>query len=691
MDRQQHIRLLIVEDDINVAQEIVNVVRNTGHAVRESRADDMETLLYALEDNQLDIVFSSVHIEGLSLGQVKQSLNRAKLNIPLLALSDTPDLNEAIEVMRAGAAGLVSRENPEFLAMVLDRELANLTVVRRLAEVEEALKESEERCKNLLDSSKDAVAYVLDGMHIFANPVYLELFGVDDIEDIEGMPIMDTVVADDHAKLKDFLSRYGRGDESAKELNLRGVRSDGGRLSITMEFSDATYEDEACTQVVIRDHTAAQQLETQMRDLKVRDPLTGLFNRGHFMEHLTNIIEGEDRNKKGLLYVEVDGFQKIKDGFGMSGSDVVLKGAAQEIQAAIGDMGMVARLNDQAFTVVVPDIKNMKTRMEQTLAAVRQHAFKVDGKALSVTVSVGCSALIDLPNEPMAALDCVEQACADAMASGGDTHRPYRVAGAATSGDEAEEKELAIRVRDAIKENRLKLLFQPIGSLHGDTDENYEVLMRMMTEKGDLISPRHFMGAAIKYRLAPSLDRWVIANALHQLANRIRSGHETRFFVKLCSTTLQDKKFIPWLANRLKISGVPGELLVIEAEEAGVMTHLKESKVLYQQVKALGCGFAIDGFGRNTSALKLLKHLPADFIRIHGELILSMAEDEAVLEQVRTLASSVNGIGKTPIACRVDDAALLPLLFQVGINKIQGEFLQEPQDVLDFEFVGEMA
>lgn len=89
--------------------------------------------------------------------------------------------------------------------------------------------------------------------------------------------------------------------------------------------------------------------------------------------------------------------------------------------------------------------------------------------------------------------------------------------------------------------------------------------------------------------------------------------------------------------------------------------------------------------------IKLLKHLPADFIRIHGDLILNMVEDDAIFERVKGIAEAVKNIGKTTIACHVDDSDVLPLLWQVGVGHIQGNFLQAAQESLDFDFVGEMA
>lgn len=688
---RQHLRILVVEDSINAAQQLLNAIRNIGYPVRESRADDEETLVTALEQGELDLLFCSVDLEGLDVAKVRAALDRAGQNIPLVGFQADVDITATVKAMKAGATALVSPDRQDYLKLVLERELDFLHLRRTLKQTESALQESEQRCQVLLESSKDAVAYVLDGMHIYANRVYLDLFGFDDMEDIEGMPIMDMVEPEDHAKLKDFLGRYMRGDESARELDLRGLRQDESVLSISMEFSDATYEDESCTQVVIRDHTAARMLESEMEDLKVRDPLTALFNRGYFLNQLEQNIEDERREKAGLLFLEVDGMQNIRDQHGLAGSDVTLRELAAVLDGAFGHMGSPARLTDEAFGVLVEDASVLQKLVDPLLKEISEFEFTVDGKPIQVTASVGWSPLILLPNETSAALDCVEQACADARAGGGNAARRYRVADDELEDAGSDQKQLAVRVRDAIKENRLKLYYQPIVSLHGGVAENYEVLLRMVNENGDIIEPRNFLGAAESYGLGPSLDRWVVANTLHVLAKRVKAGRDMNFFVKLSASTLTDAKFLPWLKGRLELTGLPGNRLILETNESAVMAKLKESKRFADQVNKLGCRFAIDHFGANSGGIKILKHLPADFIRIHGDLVLNMVEDEAAFARVESIAEAVNRIGKTTIACHVDDSGVLPLLWQVGVGYIQGNFLQVAQDSLDFDFVGEMV
>ncbi|MCP5141999.1 MAG: EAL domain-containing protein [Gammaproteobacteria bacterium] len=693
MDTQKHLRVLVVEDSINAAQELINVVRNLGHAVRESRADDEETLHQALEAEEFDVVFCAVAVQELPIDAVRKALDRIGVEIPLVAYGEDLSPAAQTECLHAGATALVSKSLPDHLAIMLERELECLQVTRELSAARVSLAESDRRCQALLDSSQDAIAYVLDGMHIYANRMYLELFGFAELADIEGTPIMDMVDEGDREKLKGLLARYGRGDKNARTLDVRGLSVSGARLSIGMEFSDASYEEEECIQVVIRDYTATRRLESQVADLITRDQLTGLFNRHYFIDTLDGVVSGEKRARAGVIYLEVDGVSKLREQLGLSGVDVVLREVATVIAQAAPEAGVVARITDVAFAVLLLNGQGLTKFAEHLVKAIGAHLIHIDGSPVSATVSAGSAMLSVLPNEAEAAIDAIEQACADARATGGNTHRSFRAARETFQEGEAgeDDRALAKSIHDAITNRRLKLLFQPIASLRGAGGERYEAQLRMLNENMDEVHPRQFMAAAIRYQLAPSLDRWVMLAALSRWDQRRRDGKRTQFFIKLSAPTVIDKKLVDWIKGQMvKWQVADAGDLVVEVSESTILEYLAESKALQAGLKQIGAKFAVTNFGISSGALKLLNHVHPDYVRVHGELVQSIHEDDQAFRKVREIAKAVAAMKAVSIATHVDDAVLLPLLWQAGVDLIQGSFLQEPGEGLNFDFVGEM-
>ncbi|MCB1737461.1 MAG: GGDEF domain-containing protein, partial [Gammaproteobacteria bacterium] len=360
------------------------------------------------------------------------------------------------------------------------------------------------------------------------------------------------------------------------------------------------------------------------------------------------------------------------------------------IAQLIGESGVVARLTDIAYTVLVMDAAKLGQVADHLVKVIAEHAIKVDGELSQVTVSIGSAMLSVLPNEADAALDGVEQACADARAGGGNAHRAFRIARERFADSDSDDKNLAKCVRDAITSRRLKLLFQPIASLRGEPGERYEAQLRMLNEKRDEIHPRQFMAAAIRYQLAPSLDRWVLLTVMARCVQRRKEGKGTAFFVKIAPTTVLDAKFLPWFKDQLAKARINGQDLVFEITETTILEHLAETKAFHATLKKLGCRFAIDNFGLSSGALKLLKHIHPDYVRVHGDLIEVIHEDDAALNKVREIAKAVAAMGATTIATHVNDAVLLPVLWQAGADLMQGGFLQEPGEGLTFDFVDEM-
>jgi len=182
-----------------------------------------------------------------------------------------------------------------------------------------------------MESSRDSIAYVHEGMHIFANGSYLEMFGFDNLEEIEGTPILDMVAPDEHASFKDFLRSFGKEGHEDTTLETRGMLPDGNFFAAIMEFDTASIDGEPCTQIIIRSQGVNnKELEQKIKFLSNQDVFTGLFNRQYFIEELelavTNVVAGTE--SAAIVYLLVDNFKEIKDNVGIGIADMVISDIA---------------------------------------------------------------------------------------------------------------------------------------------------------------------------------------------------------------------------------------------------------------------------------------------------------------------------------------------------------------------------
>ena len=288
-NEKKTVRLLILEDSQNEAERLVSLFRNAGRATRVHRITSSEDLLEILPQGW-DLLIAAPESNAMAPSEALSSIRRQAKDIPFIQLITGNDSDAVTEALALGAQDALPQGEDERLILVAKRELANLEERRARRAAEVALRETEKRCQLLLDSSVDAITYVHDGMHIYANRAYVDLFGYDDAEELEGMPMIDLIAGSDQATFKDFLKGYQTTENNA-DLACSGIKVDGQAFSARMTFSPATYDGEPCIQVVIRADSDNAQLEEKLREVSSQDLVTGLYNRGHFLDLMDSAVE----------------------------------------------------------------------------------------------------------------------------------------------------------------------------------------------------------------------------------------------------------------------------------------------------------------------------------------------------------------------------------------------------------------
>jgi multidomain signaling protein FimX len=686
------LRLIIIEPDLNDAEMMISSLQTAGFAVRPERAEDEEELLEKLQKHAPDLILCTLAPEsGLTLEQVMAGIEQVGRHVPVIAVSASGD-HDVAETLQAGANDLVRKDRIDHLKLVVRRAFEAQQQWRRLKSAESSLREAERRCKTLLDSSRDAIAYVHEGMHIYANQSYLDLFGYTDPEDLEGMPIMDMVGSEDQATMKEFLRTYdhtqdGDGDASSVEIRLNGPG--GEPFAAQMEFTPASIDGEPCTQVLIRSQANTKELEKQLSYLSQRDLVTGLYNRQYFMERLGTTIGQATQGKEhaSLVELRIDNFPEIRDLVGVAGSDLVLGDVAKILENHAGAEEVVARFDGETFAFLTPrhNSEDAKSYLEGILADIAGHICEVDGRSVTCTASAGVVRVDENAPDPNELLSRAARACDEAAGGDGNRVQIYRP----RQGEMTQRQQDEIwvgRISEAVTAGRLRLLYQPIVSLHGESGEHYEVFMRLLDEEGQEVAPAEFLPSAERTDMAKVLDRWVISNALKELARHRKEGHETTFFINLTAGALQDPGMLPWIVERLKEHRVPAQCVVFEMKEATAVNHLKQAKEFVKGLKAVHCRFALEDFGVGLNPFQLMQHIQADFLKIDRSFMEKLSSSEENQETIRGITDSAHGINKLVIASHVEDATGLSILWGIGVNYIQGNFLQAPSEKMDYDF-----
>ncbi len=695
MEQDHTLRLLVIEESRNDAEALANVLRNAGQASRMSYAEDKEGLEKALDKQSPDLVLCAMCLEELTVQDVIQALAIHGLTVPLVAIGESADEADIIEAMRLGANDLCSYDQPEHLQLVVKRELSQLQTSHNAQNYETKFQESEKRARMLMESSRDSIAYVHEGMHIFANSSYLEMFGFDDLEEIEGTPILDMVAPDDHSIFKDFLRSFGKQGHEATTLETHGMLPDGKLFDAIMEFDTASIDGEPCTQIIIRSQAANnKELEQKLKFLSKQDVLTGLFNRQYFIEELelavTNVVAGTE--DAAIAYLLVDNFKEIKDSFGIGVADMVISDIADLLRENSEPDDVVARFGDHSFTLLRRgcDAKTIQAHGEKLRQIVENHIADVEDQSVATTCSIGMSIVAESTPTAHEVISRADLACEVARSSGGNQCHLHNPVVDEKIGKERDQQMHSL-IKESLEQNQLRLLYQPIASLQGDPAEKYEVLLRMLSDDNDYILPSQFLPIAEQTGQMPEIDRWVIKRAINTLAEHRAQGADTQFFIKISGNTLQDGSLIEYIQQCIKDARLPGDALIFEIAEKTASQQLKHAKAFVKTLQELHCKTALEHFGAGPNSFQLLKHLPVDYLKIDGSFIHNLASDNDNQAMVKSILDTAKSMNKQCIAEYVQDAHSLAVLWQSGIHYIQGNFLQEPSEALDYDFSGELA
>ena len=689
-DKEKLIRLLIIGEGLHEAEQVTSALRAAGIQVRAEFADDSETMGDMLTNKTLDLVLFSNDLADFSLDQAQQLIRECGRHLALILMAKEPTQELIVGSISKGAQDVVSSDNLEHLILVVKREAYCLTLWRKAMRLELDIQESERRCQSLLASSKDAVAYVHEGMHVFANEAYLELFGHADFDELEGTPIIDMVDSAQQKELKNYLRDLGNTENERNELALNLIHTSGKSLNATLEFSKASYDGESCTQILIRSKADTSELEERIDYLHQHDMITGLFNRQHFMNKLKSSITlaMNGIHQSAVVYFSIDDFQSIRDQIGISGCDTLISDIAKIFKENAAEEQIIARFGACSYAClsIIKEKPLIEKFAEDLVTKVEEHVFEIGDQSISVTCSASvCFIDQNSPDNANEIISRAEKTCDEVQKAGGNKSSTF----IPKEGEMTQEEEDGFAVdiiKEALSKNRIKGLYQPIVSIKAESGERYLSSLELATEDGELLYRENYHGAAERSGTAKALDRWMILHAIKKIADTSKKSRNIEFFVPLSADSVRDASLPQWITESLVKASVSGKQLVFMVNEGHAVNHLKAAKALFEGLKKIHCRFALDDFGTGLNPFQLVKHISPDYIRVNQAYMENLAENEDNQQSIRELAKQAVEMKIRTIVPGVEDAAILSVFWTLGVDFVHGDFLQKPEKLLNYDF-----
>ncbi|RMD67909.1 MAG: GGDEF domain-containing protein, partial [Gammaproteobacteria bacterium] len=404
MPPREPFRLVFLMSSSEEAERLASTLRNAGLLIHHTHLDNVQKLEPLLQESW-DLILCEAGLEAIQALAIIKEQGR---DIPLIILSPEPS-SAAIDPLAYGARDVVNPAVKALLVHAVKRELEALEQRRMLDHCQHSLGECEERNRILMDSSRDAIAYIHEGMHIYANTAYLDMFGFMDQDELSGVPLLDLIAPEDVPAFKALLRRYQeKGKAAPAEIHV--LHSDGRRLKVTVELSPAHMEGEPCMQIVFRKAQEAAPGEHL-------DPLTGLYLRPYFLEALSRAVARAQQGKgdSALLFISLDNLPGIRQALGIQASDHLLAEVAQWIKDALPPGATAARFSEDTLAVLTQGgMDDIRAFAENLRRQAEGHVFELLGKTAITTLSIGIALITDQTESADEALRAAESALKEA-------------------------------------------------------------------------------------------------------------------------------------------------------------------------------------------------------------------------------------------------------------------------------------
>ena len=433
--------------------------------------------------------------------------------------------------------------------------------------------------------------------------------------------------------------------------------------------------------VVSEDITELQRRSEQLSFQATHDSLTGLINRGEFEVRLENMLfaSQSDGSQHALCILDLDHFRSINDTCGHLAGDEMLRQIGMILQEQIRKRDTIARLGGDEFAILMDHcpLHRAETVTKKLLKSISEFDFIWENQTFKGGVSIGIVPVNGLSGNISDVLKSADAACYAAKKKGGNYIHIHK--GDATDSQKIQSEIFWIsQLRRALDDDQFQLYFQPIAPVKKTKNRKkyFEVLVRMKSEDGNIISPDEFMAVAERHNLSTRIDKWVIGN-LFRLFREIPEDNRNnyQFSINLSGHSLGNKDLELFIERELEKLPNQSGTLCFEITETAAIANLTSARRFIDKLRGKGCMFALDDFGSGLSSYAYLKNLNIDYLKIDGQFIKDIIEDSMSFAIVRSIHEIGHALGKKTVAEFVESKAIMDKLRVIGIDYVQGSYI----------------
>ena len=556
------------------------------------------------------------------------------------------------------------------------------TISRR--QIEERLRSEKDFISTTLNSISNPVIVIDSKDRIkLLNPGAEKLFGASE-EELRDSPIHETLILYSNrqtTRIVDISQLLSR------KLSISSMFFyDPNRKIVELEFSASPMIDMEAEDVgyviILKDVSEDRKLRRKLSYEGSHDQLTGFLNRSAFEQKFETLVT-EDNNTSPqhvIAYLDIDQFRIVNETCGSAAGDLLLKQVSTMIKKHVRKSDILSRLSGDEFGIIMPffEMERALQAIQKIIIEIQHSGFLWNEQEYLVTASIGVMAFGRMADDYADCYSKVTTACFLAKQNGGNQYHFI---------DENDEKVMAQQVSmewvagimEGFTEDRFCLYVQPIVSIDKEEKHtHYEVLIRYRSPDGTIASPNDFLPPAERYNLIERIDSWVVTNVISWLETNQRHVRDVMFSVNLSGRSIGSQSFHKFLHESLVESKIDIARLCFEITETAVVDNVERSVEFINSIKQLGVKFSLDDFGTGLSSFSYLKQFPVDYLKIDGEFVRDIIDDDKSFVFVRSMTEVGHALEMEVIAEFVESDTMFNKLREANVDYIQGYQVGKP-------------
>lgn len=601
---------------------------------------------------------------------------------PILVVTGLEDTESIHRAFDAGATDFISKPvSHELLVYRVRYILRASQSMKKLVESKAEMREVEDQLRMLkeaVDSLPIGITLSdVTGKIIYLNPAEAEMHGY----------AVDEIIGSEARRFGPYNKRKSFTVENLDEIGVWrresvNIRKNGDKFPVHLTSIAVRNATGRCLGIVTacEDITIRKETEQKIHHLAYYDTLTGLPNRGTFLDRLHHALEMARREqcKVGLLFIDLDNFKDVNDTKGHDFGDKMLREVAKRLAANMRESDTLARLGGDEFVVILTSVSSQETPAvaAQRVLSIFSRPFLIDGRQIYCSASIGIALYPDDGLDVENLLKSADTAMYHAKDKGRAHYRFFSI--------EMNQKimrrvALENSLRLALEREEFFLHYQPQWDLKTSRMTGAEVLLRWQSADFGFLLPSEFIALTENSGLIFSLGEWVLRTACLQIRNWELAGHRgLKIAVNISGQQLRQPDFMEMIGRIIRETGIEPKALELEFTESVIMEKADKTIDILKSLKKLGVQLSIDDFGTGYSSLSYLKHFSIDRIKIDRTFVADInrsADDAAIVQAIISMAHSLN---LKVLAEGVENGDHLRFLKERGCDEVQGFYLAMP-------------